>query len=140
MNDAASRGPLPCRRNSHPAPYGSSLSSSGLADSASLLATTLPAKGLYTSDAALTDSTTAQASPAFSARPASGTSTNTRSPSALCACSEMPTSTTPLGAAPFAGRTHSWLLVYRKSVGMLLKLNPPRVVESKPSHAAQTAA
>jgi hypothetical protein len=30
-----------------------------------------------------------------------------------------------LGAAPFAGRTHSWLLVYRKSVGMLLKINPP---------------
>src|SRR5471030_44344 len=81
---------------------------------------TLPLTGLYTSEAALTDSTTAHASPAFKTRPISGTSTNTKSPSALCACSETPISTVPSGAV----RTHSWLLAYRKSLGILLNVIP----------------
>src|SRR5580704_15626954 len=104
------------RRNSQPSPYGSWLSNSGLAASAALFATTLPARGLYTSDAAFTDSTTAQASPARSVRPASGTSTNTRSPSAPCAWSVMPISRVPSASV----RTHSCDLVYLRSSGSLL--------------------
>src|SRR6185436_20941670 len=68
------------------------------------------------SEAALTDSTTAQASPAMTRRPGSGTSTNTRSPSACCAWSEMPTVTLPSDSS----RAHSWDLRYRRSAGTLL--------------------
>src|ERR1044071_9920592 len=90
--------------------------SSGVLPSAALPSMTEPAIGAYTSEAAFTDSTTANASPAFSVLPASGTSTNTRSPSAPCAWSVMPTSTLPLASV----RTHSCDLVYLRSAGMLL--------------------
>src|SRR3954469_21849704 len=90
--------------------------SSGWLPSASLPASTEPAIGAYTSEAAFTDSTTAKASPALSALPASGTSTNTRSPSAPCAWSVMPTSTLPSASV----RTHSCDFVYLRSGGMLL--------------------
>src|SRR5690348_2206475 len=89
---------------------------SGVSLSASLPSTTSPAMGLYTSEAAFTDSTTAQDSPALRLRPFLGGSTNTRSPSAAWAWSVMPTVATP--SAP--SFTHSWLLVYFRSAGILL--------------------
>src|SRR5688572_4825389 len=93
--------------------------SSGWPASAALASVTVPAMGAYTSEAALTDSTTAQASPAASFLPASGTSTKTRSPSASCAWSVMPTSTLPSGNA----RIHSCFFVYLRSAGMLLLID-----------------
>jgi hypothetical protein len=56
----------------------------------------------------LTLSTTAQASLPPTSRPTSGRSTNTTSPSAVCAWSVMPMVTT----SPPSMRTHSWLVVY----------------------------
>ena len=55
-------------RNSHAA-YASWFTASGAAGTASFAATTSPASGAYTSEAAFTDSTTAQASPAATLRP-----------------------------------------------------------------------
>jgi hypothetical protein len=89
---------------------------SGCDVSCGLPAVTSPATGLYTSEAAFTDSTTAQASPVASRRPASGTSTNTRSPSDCCAWSVIPISTLPSGSV----RNHSWLFVYLRSAGIWL--------------------
>src|SRR5439155_18555991 len=68
------------------------------------------------SDAALTDSTTAIASPAFAARPTAGSSMNTRSPSASCAWSVMPMVIVPSAS----GRTHSWLSVYLRFAGTFI--------------------
>src|SRR5512139_2933679 len=99
-----------------PVPYGSWLISSGWPPRSALPATTSPLTGLYTSEAALTDSTTAQASPAATRRPASGASTNTRSPSACWAWSEIPTVTVPSASR----RAHSWDLRNRRSAGTLL--------------------
>src|SRR5258708_33394907 len=65
--------------------------------------------------AVFTDSTTAQASPAFTLRPASGSSTNTTSVNSLCAWSVMPT----VAVSPLT-RTHSCDLAYLRSEGMLL--------------------
>src|SRR5258706_16238814 len=65
--------------------------------------------------AVLTDSTTAQASPAFTWRPTSGSSTKTTSVSSLCAWSVMPTA----AVSPLT-RTHSCDLAYFRSEGMLL--------------------
>jgi hypothetical protein len=48
---------------------------SGLSASAALTSTTLPVTGLYTSEAALTDSTTALALPASTWSPTFGSST-----------------------------------------------------------------
>ncbi len=74
---------------------------------ASFAATTSPDTGAYTSEAAFTDSTTAIASPAFTLRPALGNSRKTRSPSAACAWSVMPTVNVPSDSL----RIHSWLAV-----------------------------
>src|ERR1019366_6178353 len=65
--------------------------------------------------AVLTDSTTAQASPALTLRPTAGSSTNTMSVSSCCAWSVMPT----VAVSPLT-RTHSWVLAYFKSAGILL--------------------
>src|SRR5258706_7529604 len=65
--------------------------------------------------AVFTDSTTAQASPAFTLRPTSGSSTKTTSVSSACAWSVMPT----VAVSPLT-RTHSCDLAYFKSEGMLL--------------------
>src|SRR5271170_7858508 len=65
--------------------------------------------------AVFTDSTTAQASPAFNLRPTSGSSTKTTSVNSCCAWSLMPT----VAVSPLT-RTHSWDFVYFKSVGTLL--------------------
>src|SRR5215472_1851410 len=65
--------------------------------------------------AVFTDSTTAQASPAFTLRPTSGNSTNTISVNSCCAWSVMPT----VAVSPLA-RTHSCDFVYFKSEGILL--------------------
>src|SRR5215470_18402178 len=75
------------------------------------------------SDAALTDSTTPQASPASTLRPTAGSSMNTRSPSASCAWSVMPTVNAPSGSA----RTHSWLSVYLSSAGTFMTHSPDRL-------------
>src|SRR6266850_2745402 len=64
--------------------------------------------------AVLTDSTTAQDSPALNFLPGSGNSTNTMSVSSCCAWSVMPT----VASAPDT-RTHSWDFAYFKSAGML---------------------
>src|ERR1019366_5178889 len=64
--------------------------------------------------AVLTDSTTAQASPALTCRPTSGSSTNTTSVSSCCAWSVMPT----VAALPDT-RTHSCDFAYFKSEGTL---------------------
>src|SRR5438552_14030273 len=63
--------------------------------------------------AVLTDSTTAQASPALSCFPGWGNSTNTISVSSCCAWSVMPT----VASVPDT-RTHSWDVAYFKSEGM----------------------
>src|SRR5438105_2793085 len=63
--------------------------------------------------AVFTDSTTAQASPAFTLRPIAGSSTKTTSVNSCCAWSVMPT----LAVSP-ATRTHSWDLAYFKSGGI----------------------
>src|ERR1017187_638832 len=65
--------------------------------------------------AVLTDSTTAQASPALTLRPTAGSSTNTMSVSSCCAWSVMPT----VAVSPLT-RTHSCDLAYFRSEGMLL--------------------
>src|SRR6267142_2812662 len=65
--------------------------------------------------AVFTDSTTAQASPAFTLRPTSGSSTNTTSVNSLCAWSVMPTA----AVSPLT-RTHSCDLANFRSEGMLL--------------------
>src|SRR5581483_7648623 len=65
--------------------------------------------------AVFTDSTTAQASPAFTLRPTSGNSTNTMSVNSCCAWSVMPM----VAMSPLT-RTHSCDFVYFKSEGMLL--------------------
>src|SRR5512136_1650246 len=64
--------------------------------------------------AVLTDSTTAQASPALILSPTSGTSTNTKSVNSCCAWSVMPT----VATSP-ATRTHSCDFAYFNSVGTL---------------------
>src|SRR5450432_393018 len=74
------------------------------------------------SDAAFTDSTTAQTSPAFTFRPTAGNSMNTRSPSACCAWSVMPIVSVPSSPT----RIHSWLAVYFKSAGTFMS-EPPVV-------------
>src|SRR5690606_19819447 len=89
---------------------------SGLSARVSLTSTTLPLTGVYTSEAALTDSTTATALPASTLAPISGSSTYTRSPSSDCAWSEIPTVTRPLPSA----RTHSWDLRNLRSPGISL--------------------
>src|SRR5258708_34361656 len=63
--------------------------------------------------AVLTDSTTAQDSPALKFLPGSGNSTNTTSVSSCCAWSVMPT----VASAPDT-RTHSCDLAYLRSLGM----------------------
>src|SRR5258708_38664829 len=63
--------------------------------------------------AVLTDSTTAQDSPALKFLPGSGNSTNTTSVSSCCAWSVMPT----IASAPDT-RTHSCDLAYLRSLGM----------------------
>src|SRR5512137_803385 len=68
------------------------------------------------SDAAFTDSTTAQDSSAASLRPTSGNSTNTTSPSASCAKSVMPIVTVPSASL----RTHSCDAVYLRSAGTFI--------------------
>src|SRR5258708_7733199 len=60
------------------------------------------------SEAAFTDSTTAHASPAATTRPGLGSSMNTRSPSASCAWSVMPTAIVPSPSL----RIHSCVVVY----------------------------
>src|SRR5450432_3041467 len=72
------------------------------------------------SDAAFTDSTTAQTSPAFTLRPTAGNSMNTRSPSACCAWSVMPIVSVPSSPT----RIHSWLAVYFKSAGTFMSESP----------------
>src|ERR1022692_1947908 len=64
--------------------------------------------------AVFTDSTTAQASPALTCRPTSGSSTNTTSVSSCCAWSVMPTV-----ATLSVTRTHSCVFAYFKSKGTL---------------------
>src|SRR5664279_4306469 len=64
--------------------------------------------------AVLTDSTTAQASPALTCRPISGNSTNTTSVNSCCAWSVMPT----VATLPDT-RTHSCDFAYFKSDGTL---------------------
>src|ERR1039458_2147313 len=64
--------------------------------------------------AVFTDSTTAQASPALTCRPTSGSSTNTTSVNSCCAWSVMPT----VATLPDT-RTHSCVFAYFKSKGML---------------------
>src|SRR6266436_6143284 len=63
--------------------------------------------------AVLTDSTTAQDSPALNFLPGSGNSTNTTSVSSCCAWSVIPT----VASAPDT-RTHSCDLAYFRSLGM----------------------
>src|ERR1035437_479057 len=63
--------------------------------------------------AVLTDSTTAQASPALTCRPTAGNSTNTTSVNSCCAWSVMPT----VATLPET-RTHSCVFAYFKSEGM----------------------
>src|SRR6266481_9567531 len=65
--------------------------------------------------AVFTDSTTAQASPTFTLRPTSGSSTNTMSVNSCCAWSVMPT----VAVSPLT-RIHSCDLAYFRSEGMLL--------------------
>src|SRR5277367_2026138 len=65
--------------------------------------------------AVLTDSTTAQASPALTVRPMAGSSTNTISVSSACAWSVMPT----VAVSPLT-RTHSCDFANFRSEGMLL--------------------
>src|SRR5277367_4413357 len=65
--------------------------------------------------AVFTDSTTAQASPALTLRPASGSSTKTTSVNSPCAWSLMPT----VAVSPLT-RIHSCDLAYLRSEGMLL--------------------
>src|ERR1039458_1334221 len=64
--------------------------------------------------AVFTDSTTAQASPALTCRPTSGSSTNTTSVNSCCAWSVMPTV-----ATLSVTRTHSCVFAYFKSKGTL---------------------
>src|SRR5690606_11120709 len=89
---------------------------SGLSASVVLTSATRPLTGLYTSEAALTDSTTATALPASTLAPISGSSTYTRSPSSDCAWSEIPTVTRPLRS----GRAHSLDLRSLRSPGISL--------------------
>ena len=67
------------------ASYGALLIVSGASRSSSLISSTSPVTGEYTSDTAFTDSTSPNTSPASTLSPASGRFTNTRSPSADCA-------------------------------------------------------
>src|SRR5215510_8374151 len=64
---------------------------------------TSPLTGAYTSEAALTDSTTAAAAPCSGRAPGAGNSTKTRSPSCSCAWSVIPT----VATSPSI-RSHSW--------------------------------
>src|SRR5579859_7757388 len=93
-----------------PSPYGSELTSSGLEESLSLTAATVPVTGAYRSLAALTDSITPKASPRLTLRPAFGRSRNTTSPSCACAKSVMPT----VAILP-STTSHSCVLVYCRS-------------------------
>src|SRR5690606_7345375 len=68
------------------------------------------------SEAALTDSITAQASLAANWRPASGNSRKTMSPRASWAWSVTPMVSVPSSST----RTHSWDLVYLRLLGTLL--------------------
>src|ERR1700751_3914226 len=63
--------------------------------------------------AVFTDSTTAQASPALTLRPTSGSSTKTTAVSSCCAWSVM-----PIVATPPESRTHSWDFAYFRSAGI----------------------
>src|SRR5215831_1288722 len=71
------------------------------------------------SEAALTDSTIAQASFAVTRLPFSGSSINTKSPSDSCAWSVIPMVTLPSASALI----HSWLAVYFKSAGTFIALS-----------------
>src|SRR5712692_457828 len=62
--------------------------------------------------AVFTDSTTAQASPAFTRRPGAGSSTKTTSVNSCWAWSVIPT----VAVSP-ARRTHSWVWAYLRSGG-----------------------
>src|SRR5688572_3598723 len=97
-----------------PSPYASSLIVSGLSVSAALTSTTLPVTGVYTSEAAFTDSTTATAVPASTRSPTFGSSTYTRSPSRPCAWSLMPMVTLPSPST----RAHSWDFMNFRSPGI----------------------
>src|SRR6185436_4131637 len=75
--------------------------------------------------AVLTDSTTAQASPALNWRPTAGSSTKTMSVSSCWAWSVMPT----VAVSP-ATRSHSWDLAYFKSAGtfeLIIDVTGPRL-------------
>src|SRR5215831_12526077 len=71
------------------------------------------------SEAALTDSTIAQASFAVTRLPFSGSSINTKSPSDSCAWSVIPMVTLPSASALI----HSWLAVYFTSAGTFIPLS-----------------
>src|SRR5581483_8549971 len=74
--------------------------------------------------AVLTDSTTAQASPAFNCRPTLGNSTNTTSVNSCWAWSVM-----PMVAVSSLTRTHSCVFAYFKSAGMFAMV---RLSQGKP--------
>jgi len=95
--------------------YGSWLMSSAGPRGRALPATTSPPTGLYTSDAALTRSTTRRLSPA-TRRPAPASPTNTRVAQRLLAWSEMPTVMVPIASR----RAHSWDLKESQVAGTLL--------------------
>lgn len=74
-----------------PSAVGESLIVSGLFSSAEFTSVTSPDTGQWQSDAALTDSTDPNVSPAANWVPTEGSSTYTTSPNASAACWEMPT-------------------------------------------------
>src|SRR6476620_11202537 len=96
-----------------PEPTGSLLARDGSARSASFTSTISPVTGMYTSAAALTDSTTPATSPWVKVLPTSGRSTNTTSPSASCACTVMPTVADWWSEMSI----HSWSLEYLTVMG-----------------------
>src|SRR5215831_20132546 len=82
--------------------------------------------------AVFTDSTTAQASPAFTLRPVSGNSTKTTSVNSCWAWS-----LTPTVAIPPATRAHSCDFAYLKSAGTLLidfSQKPPQLTPKAANH------
>jgi len=66
----------------HPVPSGDLFTIPGSSARASLISTTVPETGAYTSDAALTDSTLPKLSPFWYSVPTSGRSMKTISPNA----------------------------------------------------------
>src|SRR5687768_15986290 len=103
-----------------PSPYGSLFTSSGSADRAPLMAVTSPETGAKRSLTALTDSTTPNGFASSRARPVSGNSTKTMSPSWSAAYWVIPT----VASSP-STRIHSWSRVYRRSLGALTSIAPP---------------